>query len=371
MAQRYDPFTVIFDLGHSYRKLAGLMDGSYLELGGRHDDVRLNPFALDPTPENLHVLHAFVRLLLEGRGHVTLTDAEDRELYEAITNLYVLDRAQRRLFTVANMLPRSMSLRLATWIEGGRYGALFDHVEDTLTVQRLHVFEFEAMREYPELLEPLLFYVLHRVTDHINRKPGLTLCVLDEAWRFIQHPTLRAYVQEALKTWRKRNAALWLATQAVDDFSSVDLLRTVVESCPTKILLANPAFNRAQYADLFQLNPMELDLVAGLVPRRHVLLKRPDIAKVLALNVDPTSYWLYTNSPVDNDRLRALVDAHGLAAAIEHLAATRACPAEGVSHVSLPAAQVVSAAAVDGGARRRANGIPVTPGVGERPAARP
>jgi type IV secretion system protein VirB4 len=132
-----------------------------------------------------------VRVLLEGRGHLPLTDAEDRELYDAITNLYVLDPAQRRLFTVANMLPRAMSLRLAKWIEGGRYGDLFDHIEDTLTVQRLHVFEFEAMREYPELLEPVLFYVLHRVTDHLGKMQGLTLCVLDEAWRFIQHPTLR------------------------------------------------------------------------------------------------------------------------------------------------------------------------------------
>ena len=40
-AQKYDPLTVIFDLGHSYRKLATLLDGSYLELGlrqrQRHD----------------------------------------------------------------------------------------------------------------------------------------------------------------------------------------------------------------------------------------------------------------------------------------------------------------------------------------------
>ena len=44
------------------------------------------------------------------------------------------------------------------------------------------------------------------------------------------------------------------------------LLRTVVESCPTKFLLANPAMDRQQYADLFQLNPTELDLVSHLVP---------------------------------------------------------------------------------------------------------
>ena len=36
-----------------------------------------------------------------------------------------------------------------------------------------------------------------------------------------------------------------LATQAIDDFASADLLRTVVESCPTKLLLANPALDRS------------------------------------------------------------------------------------------------------------------------------
>jgi hypothetical protein len=76
------------------------------------------------------------------------------------------------------------------------------------------------------LLEPLLFYVLHRVVARIQdptEAAAFKLCVLDEAWHFIQHPTLRAYVQDGLKTWRKRNAAMILATQTADDFSSVDL----------------------------------------------------------------------------------------------------------------------------------------------------
>src|SRR4029450_656552 len=92
---------------------------------------------------------------------------------------------------------------------------------------------------------------------------SLKLCVIDEAWRFIQHPTLRAYVQEGLKTWRKCNAAMILATQTVEDFATADLLRTVVESCPTKLLLANHSLDRQRYADLFQLNEMELDLLTG------------------------------------------------------------------------------------------------------------
>jgi type IV secretion system protein VirB4 len=322
MAQKYDPFTVILDLGHSYRKLATLLKGSYLELGVQHKGVRLNPFAFEPTPEHLHFLHAFVKVLLEGRGSHGLTDAEDRALYDGIVNLYVLNPEHRRLFNLGHLIPRGLSERLNNWVGGGRYSALFDNVEDTLTVRNLQVFEFEAMREYPDLLEPLLFYVLHRINAHIGAGEQFTLCVMDEAWRFIQHPTLRAYVQEALKTWRKRNASMILATQALGDFASADLLNTVVESCPTKVLLANTSFNREQYRELLRLNDMQLELLSNLRERKQVLLTRPEVSKVLTLNVDKSSYWLYTNSPLDNQRLRAAIDKHGFTGGLDALAAS-------------------------------------------------
>jgi type IV secretion system protein VirB4 len=246
-------------------------------------------------------------------------------VYEAIENVYVLDRAQRRLFTLANLLPRALGGRLHPWIEGGRYASLFDNLDDTLTLERLQVFDFEAMRAYPVLLEPLLFYVLHRVTTRIHDPAAAAtfkLCVMDEAWRFIQHPTLRAYVQEGLKTWRKRNAAMMLSTQSIDDFASADLLRTVVESCPTKLLLANPAVDPRQYAELFQLNETEVDLLTSLIPRQQVLLKRADLAKVLTLTVDAKSYWIYTNTPLDNQRLAELSQQYGFEAGLDRLAAS-------------------------------------------------
>jgi type IV secretion/conjugal transfer VirB4 family ATPase len=324
--QQYDPFTIVLDLGHSYRKLATLLEGSYLELGLRQQGVTINPFDLNaPTPEQLHFLHAFTKVLLEGDDGYRLSDLEDRETYEAVENLFVLDRGQRRLFTLANLLPRALAARMHKWVEGGRYAALFDNPRDTLTLDRLQVFDFESMRAYPSLLEPLLFYVLHRVSERVldsQETRTLKICVMDEAWRLIQHPILKAYLQEALKTWRKRNAAVLLATQSIEDFASVDLLRTVVESCPTKLLLANPSFDRQEYAELFQMNEAELELLAGLTPRQQVLLKRPGFGKVLTLRVDPKSYWIYTNTPIENERVAELLREYGFAGGIDRLAAS-------------------------------------------------
>lgn len=325
-AQQYDPVTTIIDLGHSYRKLTTLLDGSYVELGLRQQAVTINPFDLDhPSPEQLHFLHAFLRVLLEGDDGYRLSEGEDRETYEALENLFVLDRAQRRLFTVANLLPRALAGRLHKWIEGGRYGALFDHAQDTLTFDRLQVLDLEEMRAYPALLEPLLFYVLHRVHERVvdpAESGTLKLCFMDEAWRLIQHPALRDHVRQALKTWRKHHGALILATHTVDDFASGDLLRTVVEACPTTLFLANPSFDRQRHRELFQMNDQELELLQGLAPRQQILLKRPHLTKVLTLNVDPKSYWIFTNTPLDNARAAAVFREYGFAEGLDRLAAS-------------------------------------------------
>lgn len=323
--QQHDPRVVVLDLGHSYRKLATLLEGAYVEVGDRNRGVTINPFDLDaPTSDQIHFLHSFSRVLIEGEDGYCLSNREDRELYEAVENLFVLERPQRRLFTLASLLPRGLGARLHRWIEGGRYAKVFDNQTDTLSLDRLQVFDFEAMRSYPAVLEPLLFYVLHRVSTTIQSSDdtGLKVCVIDEAWRLIQHPAIRNYVQEALKTWRKKNGAMLLATQSLDDFASTDLLRTVIESCPTRMLLANPSMNISQYGELLQLNEMELKILTNLSPKRQFLLKRGNAARVLELNVDPKSYWIYTNSPIDNERVAAVIREVGFTAGLDRLAAT-------------------------------------------------
>lgn len=286
-AQKYEPSTVVFDLGHSYRQLATALGGSYLQLG--LFESQINPFAFDPTPEHLHFVHGFVKVLL---ADTAMTAQDDRELYMAILDLYRIEAKHlHRLSTLTKLVPKTVADRLEQWVDGGRYGRMFDNLHDTLTVDRFQVFEFEKMREFPDILEPLLFYILHRVHDRIG--DGLTICAMDEAWRFVQHPALASYVQEALKTWRKHNACMWLASQAADDFTGAGLLRTVVESCPTKLLLANPSFDRDQYRVLFGLNDQELDHVASLSPRRELLFSQPGRSKVLALDVDTESAVLF------------------------------------------------------------------------------
>ena len=287
-AQKYDPITFIFDIGGGFRKLTTLLGGSSWRFGFANDSVRINPFALPDSPENRLFLAAFARVLLQSGRQYAVTLQDDRDVFEAVECLFALDPANRRLFTLANMLPRHLSNALSRWIRGGAYADLFDNERDTLTMSPFQSFDFSGLDAFPILLEPLLFFVLHRATASIASAPGsqLKLFVLDEAWRFFLDPTVKAYMTEALKTWRKRNAAVLLATQSSEDFADPDLLRTIVESCPTKVFLSNPDLDAARAAELLHLNDVEIARITDLQPRRQFLLKRPDAAKVLELTLD-------------------------------------------------------------------------------------
>ena len=67
------------------------------------------------------------------------------------------------------------------------------------------------------------------------------------------------------------------------------------------MFLANPRMDKQAYKTLFHLNDAEAQLIAGLEPKKQMLIKRPDLAKVVQLNVSDKDYWLYTNSAFDNE----------------------------------------------------------------------
>jgi len=321
-AQKYEPATFIFDLGGSYQHLARLFGGSYLPVGVERQAFRINPFCLPPTKDNLQFLFSFVSVLVQAGGY-KLTSADEKDLFQQIESLYEVAPEQRRLFTLANIVNRSLRERLQRWVRGGQYAALFDNAEDNLTLSQFQAFDFEGLDQYPQVLEPLLFYVLHRANAAIHDSEHTTrlkLFVMDEAWRFLRDPVIRLYITEALKTWRKRNAAMILATQSSDDIARSEIMHVVAESCPTKLFLANPGMDRDVYRQLFHLNETEARLVARLIPKRQMLLKQPNAAKILNLNVDPASYWLYTNDPYDNQRRREALDEHGLEEGLRRLA---------------------------------------------------
>ena len=202
-------------------------------------------------------------------------------------------------------------------------GFLFDNSEDTISFSRFQCFDFQKMSQYPEILEPLLFYILHRANSVISDREISTVFkafFIDEAWVFLKNPSIQRYIVEALKTWRKANAAMILSTQSLDELRRSEVLDVIIESCPTKIFLANPDMDRDLYRRQFHLNENEVDLISSLVPKQQFLIKTPELAKVANLTVDRKSYWIYTNDPFDNRKRKEAFETYGFEKGLDVLA---------------------------------------------------
>ena len=63
------------------------------------------------------------------------------------------------------------------------------------------------------------------------------MLILDEAWVFMKHPVFKNFIVTWLKTLRKYNVFVVMATQEITDFSA--LVDSVVTNCYTKIILPN------------------------------------------------------------------------------------------------------------------------------------
>ena len=299
--QKYRPLTYIFDLGGSFEGLTRIFGGSYLNIGVESCDFSVNPFSLEPSSENLNFLYMLLRVLIEG-GKYQLSYGEEQQLYSAIERVYILDPEQRTLTNLADLVG-PLKDRLHRWVRGGQYGYAFDNAVDTLTFSRFQTFNFDQMDEHPDVLEPLLFYILHRASNEIANKSQLgtfKAFLLDEAWIFLKNRTVREYITQAQKTWRKLNAAMILATQSVDELARSEMLNIVNENCPTKIFLANPDLDRELYREGFHLNDTEIEIIAGLVPPGQMLIRKHDGSKKVRLHVDSLSYWMATNNARDN-----------------------------------------------------------------------
>ena len=88
----------------------------------------------------------------------------------------------------------------------------------------------------------------------------------------------RERLRDWLKTLRRMNGIVLLATQNLSDICNSDISDVILEMCPTKILLPNgEAKNPAskEFYDRVGLNSRELDILQTSIPKQHYYVISP------------------------------------------------------------------------------------------------
>jgi len=198
---------------------------------------------------------------------------------------------------------------------GGPLGRLLDADKDGLSESRLMVFEMENLMKYGDgsssATVAVLLYLFRRIQKKLDGRP--TLIVLDEAWVYLRDELFREYLRDWLKTLRKLNAVVVLATQNLSDIFNSGICDVVMEACPTKILLANAEAATAQSRRLYEaagLNEREIQIVQSAVPKRQYYVVSPEGRRLIELGLGQVALsFVGVNGPEERKRVEDLVGA--------------------------------------------------------------
>ena len=323
-ALRYGPRVAVLDLGGGYRHLTQMLCGGYLRLDGDAGGASLRPFSLPKNERTFVFLTGWIGQLLRLGGYET-TGEDGSEIQARIEDLYGMPLTQRRMSALVETLPPRMKAAMTRWTSGGQWGRIFDAAGrgGDLTGTDWQVVDLFGAAEHPDLVSAALSYCLERLRLELERPDEISrlkILVVDEAWRFLAEPAIANYLAEAARTWRKRNAALILATQSVSDVVGGAATGALIESIPNRIFLSIRDLSDEAAARL-QLTAAEAAVIRGLLPKREIYARGAETAEVLSLNVDRRSYWLFTSNPREEEKRAAAIKRTGdLRTAIEELA---------------------------------------------------
>jgi type IV secretion system protein VirB4 len=318
LEQKYGGFSYIFDIGGSYESVVELYGGRVDRIG--KDGPRVNPFALQPTESNLKFLYSFVRLLL-ANGGAELEPEDDDVIHKAVQDMYLLDRENRRLSNL--YLPKKLDRYLSKWVRDGVYHAIFDNVEDSLSLSRLQCFDFQGVNneQYADLIEPLMVWLLRRINDVLCDRANLGVpkhILIEEIFSSMKNRQLLEGTLASIKTVRKNLGGVTLIGQSAEDLG--ENADSIVNSCSSFLFLKDPTFNRKRYTELFKMNEQQIALFESLQDREALYIRRDGLTKVVILNLDSRSYAIFSTKPKDRVRRSKLIAKYGLTGGIERFA---------------------------------------------------
>src|SRR5579883_932339 len=318
LEQKYGGFTYVFDIGASYESVVELYGGRVDRIG--KDGPRVAPFALEPTETNIKFLYSFIKLLLTNGG-AELEPEDDDVVHKAVQDIYLLDPRNRCLSNL--FLPKKLDRYLSKWVGRGVYSAIFDNVEDSLSLSRVQCFDFQGVnnQQYADLIEPLMVWLLRRINDVLYDPANLGVpkhILIEEIFSSMKNKQLLDAALASIKTVRKNLGGVTMIGQSAEDLG--ENADSIVNSCTSLLFLKDATFNRKRYAELFKMTEQQLALFESLQDREALYMRRDGLTKVVRLNLDGRSYATFSTKPKDRVRRSKLIAKYGLTEGITRFA---------------------------------------------------
>ncbi|MFP3637942.1 VirB4 family type IV secretion system protein [Paraburkholderia sp. SIMBA_054] len=278
----------IFDRDHSCRTVTGLMGGANLDY--QAGKMKLNPFALDDgTPQGRAWIRNFIVRLLDLSGH-DCTPKDKEEIDKGIVEMLDSKNRSKTLSTFAAGLSSHLEVALGEWLHGRPYD-IFDNEVDEFELSQWTTIEMKELSKIPPLMDMFMEYAFRQIDIRLSADPKqVTFIYLEEASFLLQNPKFAAAIADWLKTFRKKNAFLWLTIQSPDSING-EIKSSLVDNIKTTILMYNQKveMHREYYKVNFGLSDAQVNMIKHLRPKREYMFVQDKFTRVVQTAFTPES----------------------------------------------------------------------------------
>lgn len=311
---RYGDMQVFcFDKGYSMMPLTLAVEGSHHDVAGDGSELAFCPLQNLDTDNDQSWANDYLETLIKLRG-VKLT-VDQRNAINTATGLLRSSRRRSLSDFVTSVNDKEIKQALEGYTVTGPLGHLLDSETDNLSFSNFQTFELEhLMRLGDDKVIPVLLYLFNRIERRLDGRPSAI--ILDEAWITLGHEVFGPRIVEWLRTLRKANCIVIMATQSVADAMNSGIIDVLTESCPTKIFLPNEAAlsnvkTRLHYQNL-GLNDRQIEMIAEARPKREYYMVSPEGRRVFDMELGPlTLSFVGASGKEDIARVRELHARHG------------------------------------------------------------
>ncbi len=315
--RRYEAAQIFaFDHGGSIRAATLGIGGEWHDLGGGLSGdapaIALQPLArIDQADERAWAADWLAAIL--GREGLAITPEVKEHLWTALGSLADAPVEQRTLSGLTVLIQASgLKRALAPYTLAGPYGRLLDGDHEGLGTSDAQAFETEGLIG-TAAAPAVLAYLFHRIGRRLDGRP--TLILIDEGWLALDDPMFGRQLKEWLKTLRKKNASVVFATQSLADIEGSAIAPAIIESCPTRIFLANERALEPQISGIYRrfgLNDRQIEIIASATPKRDYYCQSALGNRLFDLGLGPLALaFTAASSRTDMTAITAIHAEHG------------------------------------------------------------
>lgn len=192
------------------------------------------------------------------------------DLYDLIEGEYKNYDSTKHLLYTESML-QEILLGLHSMCKGA--DAQFFNGHTNITSSRFLVFGVKGMLNAAKnVRNAMLFNILSFMSDKLLTV-GNTVAALDELYIWLNNPTAIEYIRNSLKRVRKKESAMMLASQNLEDFDQEgvrEMTKPLFSIPPHQFLFNAGSIDKRAYMDMLQLEEAEFNLIK--FPQRGVCL---------------------------------------------------------------------------------------------------